>query len=162
VPVENQIIRDFSIMGSMFLKFGNAVDLIKRLRPNTPLRFVREPKNVADPNACIVVWDVPTGGTVRPTALGYVPRGLAKELAPIIDSGKKVIARKAPNVLHGVCQAAWIGDAPATPAPAPAASAPDVDLSAPVDDAPQVTNFEPEPEPASTEVPADEQGPDAL
>ena len=40
-----QIVRDFSIMGSTFLKLGNAVDLIRKLRPNTPLRFVREPKN---------------------------------------------------------------------------------------------------------------------
>ena len=153
--MSQQTIRDFSIMGSTFLKLGNAVDLIRKLRPNTPLRFVREPKNAADPNAVIVVWDVPTQGTIRPTALGYVPRGLAAEMAPLIDSGKKVIGRKAPNVLHGVCQAAWIPDD--TPAAAPDPMDVVDDPANPENTSAQEQPVEPEPE-----VPnADQQSPDA-
>ena len=47
--------------------------------------LVREPNNPSDQNAIRVT----IGGVVH---LGYVPKELAKELAPIIDEGRKLTA----------------------------------------------------------------------
>jgi hypothetical protein len=46
--------------------------------------LVREPKNPHDPNAIRV--------EVAGCLLGYVPRGHAKDLAPLMDRGKQFIA----------------------------------------------------------------------
>jgi hypothetical protein len=66
--------------------------------------------------------------------IGYLPLGLAKELAPLMDAGLNIIARKAPNPLEGVCQVAYIPPAPTEAAPAPVEAAPapaPVELKAP-------------------------------
>lgn len=97
-PNPNQVTKTFSITGSMFRP--GASDLIKRLRPRQPLTLVREPRNQYDANAVLVTW----GNRM----LGYLPRGLAREIAPLLDANVKVIAQKANNPLYGVCQLAYI------------------------------------------------------
>jgi HIRAN domain len=76
-----------NIMGSTF--FGGATDFITRLRPGSQLTLVREPRNKYDPNAIRVMYGN--------RSLGYVPRGLASELAGRMDTGLKVSAIRAPN-----------------------------------------------------------------
>ena len=93
-----QITRDFSIAGSM--RRPGASALVKRLRSRQALVLVRDPKDQYDPNTIIVVWGN--------KALGYLPRGLAAEVAPLMDAGVKVIAQKAANAMEGVCSLAWV------------------------------------------------------
>ena len=57
-----------------------------RFSPGTPVRLVREPTNVYDPNAIAVYAE--TGR--RPA--GYVPKGRAKRLAAMLDAGTDVVA----------------------------------------------------------------------
>ena len=54
--------------------------------PGASLRLVREPNNPHDPNA-IAVWAEP-GRNLS----GYVPRGMAKRLSPILDRGADLVA----------------------------------------------------------------------
>lgn len=98
-----QVKRDFSIVGTTFV---GSSDLIKRLAPNNPLLLKREPGNPKDKNAIMVCW-----GSRR---IGYVPRGMAAEIAPLMDAGVTVIAKKSPNNMYGVCTAFYDvdGDAP--------------------------------------------------
>ena len=103
---KNQVMREFSIMGSNFVSGASA--LINRLRGRVRLELRREPSNPADQNAVMVLW-----GSRQ---LGWLPRGLAADIAPLMDSGVKVIAQKAPTALYGVCQIAWIQ--PPEPVPA--------------------------------------------
>lgn len=110
---KNQVMKKFSIMGSTFVNGASA--LINRLRGGNRLDLRREPSNSADPNAVMVLW-----GTRQ---LGWLPRGLAAEIAPLMDRGLKVIAQKAPTALYGVCQLAYIKppepeSAPEKPEPA--------------------------------------------
>lgn len=101
-----QLTKDFSIMGSTLSPGGNrnASRYIERLRSNQKLSLMRQPNNPADANAIFVLW-----GSVP---LGYVPRGLAAVVAPLMDSGVAVICRKAPNAMYGVCQLAYIEPVP--------------------------------------------------
>jgi HIRAN domain len=101
-----QIVRDFSIMGSTLKPLGNvnASSQIKQLRNQQSLTLRREPTNPADKNAILVMYGQ--------YALGYLPRGLASSIAPMMDNGVKVICRKAPNALYGVCQIAYIPPEP--------------------------------------------------
>jgi hypothetical protein len=78
----------------------NASNQIKDLKINQPLTLVRQKDNPADTNAVMVMWGQ--------FALGFLPRGLAAKIAPLMDAGVKVICRKAPNALYGVCQLAYI------------------------------------------------------
>lgn len=82
-----QINKTFSIMGSSFIQ--GASGLIDRLtnKSGTMLQLKREPNNPADKNAIAIFW-----GAYK---LGWVPRGLAAEVAPIMDAGVQVICRKA-------------------------------------------------------------------
>lgn len=61
--------------------------LIAKLRGNEPVRLRPEPENKFDGNA-IAVDCAMADGTVA--AVGYVPRELAKELAPLLD-GENVV-----------------------------------------------------------------------
>jgi HIRAN domain len=108
---KNQVTREFSIMGSSFVNGASA--LINRLRGRMRLELRREPNNAADPNAVMVLW-----GNRQ---LGWIPRGLAKDIAPLMDSGIKVIAQKAPTALYGVCQLAYVKK----PEPEPAQEKPE-------------------------------------
>ncbi len=96
------VTKQFSIMGSTLRPGGNqnASTMIGRLKIGQGLTLLRQPKNPVDPNAVFVMW-----GT---WPLGYLPRGLAETIAPLMDSGVRVICRKARNALYGVCDLAYI------------------------------------------------------
>lgn len=109
-----QINKSFTIMGSSFLAGAGA--LIDKLKPNQPVVLLREPTNEHDPNAVKVMWGV--------RQLGWLPRGLAANIAPLMDSGINVIARKAPplpkfGAYRGVLELAYI--------PPPSQEVPDAD-----------------------------------
>lgn len=98
-----QVQKPFSIMGSSFI--AGATGLIDRLKPGQPLKLSRQPNNPADPNAVAILWG--------DRGLGFVPRGLAAEIAPIMDSGIDVICRKAPplprfGAYRGILELAYI------------------------------------------------------
>jgi hypothetical protein len=101
-----QITKDFSIMGSTLKPLGNAnaSNQIKQMKPGQTLALRRQPDNPADPNAVLVFFG--------PMPVGFLPRGLAAKVAPLMDKGQQVIARKARNALYGVCQIAYIPDDP--------------------------------------------------
>lgn len=85
-----QVNKTFTLMGSSFIPgAGGLIDKLTS-RSGTPLELRREPNNPADVNAIAVYW----GGY----KLGWMPRGLAAETAPIMDAGVKIIARKAAGV----------------------------------------------------------------
>jgi len=80
------IVRKSTIAGSSFhLGAGN---IIMRLRGGETLWLRREPKNKYDANAIQV-------GMFN-QVLGYIPRGLAEELAPKMDAGVEITATKIP------------------------------------------------------------------
>ena len=132
-----QIVKDFSIMGSTLKPMGNrnASTLIGNLKGKQPLVLKRQPDNPADKNAILVMYGQ--------FALGYVPRGLAATIAPLMDAGRRVICRKAPNALYGVCQLAYIP--PETPAAEPA---PEAQLLS-VEEAEAIVNAETHGEPSA-------------
>lgn len=77
------------IVGSTF--HPPAPEIIGRLKFGTVLELKREPDNKYDHNA-VAVWH-------RRTMLGYVPRGLALTLGPILDRGVEMMCTfvKVPN-----------------------------------------------------------------
>lgn len=98
-----QINKPFTIMGSSFVPGAGA--LIDRLKPNQEIALVREPTNPVHTNAIKVMLGL--------SPLGWLPRGLADELAPLMDSGVKIICRKAPplprfGAYRGVLELAYI------------------------------------------------------
>ena len=95
---EGQIEKQFSIVGSSFVL--NADAYIRRLRAGHALTLMREPTNKYDGNAILVLF-----GKQK---LGYVPRGLASQIAPLMDAGVNVIAIKDKNPLYGVCRLAYV------------------------------------------------------
>jgi hypothetical protein len=106
-----QVTKTFSIVGSIFIP--GATDLIKRLRPNQPLVLARERSNPRDSNAVMVICNN--------RKIGYLPnvaqedgvrRGLASVIAPLLDAGVKVIAKKANNPIGSVCMLAYIQPEP--------------------------------------------------
>lgn len=104
-----QVTKSFTIMGSSFIP--GATMLIDRLKPGQMLAFLRQPNNPADPNAVAVMWGN--------RGLGFMPRGLAAEIAPIMDSGIEVIVRKAPplpkfGAFRGILELAYIPAEPVT------------------------------------------------
>lgn len=105
-----QIQKSFTIMGSSFIT--GATGLIDRLKPGQPLTLLRQPNNPADANAVAIMWGS--------RGLGFMPRGLAAEIAPIMDSGVEVIVRKAPplpsfGAYRGILELAYIPAEPAAP-----------------------------------------------
>ena len=105
-----KITRNVSITGSTF--YQNATALIKRLRPGDVLLLKREPELKYDKNAVAVYLPSKFGDK----QLGYVPRGLAAELAPVMDSGQAVTAVRARTALEGVMSLTW-DDGKPEPAP---------------------------------------------
>lgn len=104
-----QIQKSFTIMGSSFLPGSS--QLIDRLKPNQRLALKREPDNKADANAVLVMW-----GDRR---LGWLPRQLASDVAPIMDAGISVIVRKAPplpkfGAYRGILELAYVPPLSAT------------------------------------------------
>lgn len=97
MPIEK---RQVSIVGSSFCP--GASSWLPRLKAGQQLRLAREPTNKYDPNAISI--------HVFAQRLGYVPRGLAVELAPIMDAGGAVAAVKSRDpkfVSSGVMDMAW-------------------------------------------------------
>lgn len=116
-----QIVTDFAIARINLIPGAHAI--VERLRGGQTLLLYRDPKDQFDPDHAIMVV-VPAPGSKR--KVGYLPSGLAKELAPLMDAGVNIIARKAPNPLYGVCQVAYIPPV-AELAPAPVAPLAEVD-----------------------------------
>lgn len=104
-----QVTTDFTLARTSLIT--GAYALAQKMRQGQPLLLLREPTSKIDPNDVMVFLPTVAGNR----KIGYLPLGLAKEIAPLMDSGVKVIARKAPNVLYGVCQLAYIP--PEEPAP---------------------------------------------
>ena len=65
---------------------GDAQENIKKLGCKDILTYelLREPDNLHDPNAIRVV--------IGPYYMGYIPRGVSKKLAPLMDAGQRFIA----------------------------------------------------------------------
>ena len=99
-----KVSRHVSITGAMF--YPNATANIKWLqtRFGEPLILKREPELKYDTNAVAVYLPSKVGGDKQ---LGYVPRGLAAELAPIMDAGTEVTAVRARTALEGVILLTW-------------------------------------------------------
>lgn len=97
-----QIVKDFALTRINLIPGAHA--LVQRIRQGSPLLLARDPNDKFDPNSIMVIYPAP--GSKR--KIGYMPLGLAKELAPLMDAGVNIIARKAPNPLYGVCQVAYI------------------------------------------------------
>lgn len=69
------------------VSFGNAQEHIKQFgcRDIMTYALIREPENIHDPNAIkVCLFDI--------FFLGYVPKHVAKNLAPLMDLGKTFIA----------------------------------------------------------------------
>lgn len=99
-----QVEKTFTLMGSSFI--SGAGQLIDKLKPASPLTLKRQPENKADTNAVLVVL----AGT---RALGWLPRQLAAEIAPLLDSNVNVIVRKAPplakfGAYRGIFELAYV------------------------------------------------------
>ena len=97
-----QVTTDFTLARTSLIMGAYAI--AKNMRQNQPLLLIREPTSKVSPNDVMVV--LPQGQINR--KIGYLPPGLAEKIAPLMDKGVKVIARKAPNVLYGICQLAFI------------------------------------------------------
>ena len=100
-----KVARNASITGSTF--YLNATAIIKRLRPGDPLILKREPELKYDANAVAVYSGGPVELGYPPRQLGYLPRGLAAELAPLMDLGIEVTAVRARTALEGVMLLSW-------------------------------------------------------
>ena len=66
--------------------FGNCQSTIRKYGSNEFLYFtlVREPDNPYDPNAIKVM--------LGDNGLGYIPRGVASSISPLMDNGQKLVA----------------------------------------------------------------------
>ncbi len=73
--------------------FENRQEKIKNMNPMIDaLIIVREPENPYDENALKVLIDTGMGETKEEMVdAGYIPRNLAKTLAPQIDAGKHIM-----------------------------------------------------------------------
>lgn len=78
--------KNVSVVGTSFHQ--GATDFVQRQRPGTKFAVKRQPDNQYDKNAIAIQW----GNHV----LGYLPRGLAAELAPLMDGGLVLNVVKAP------------------------------------------------------------------
>ncbi len=119
-----QIVKDFTLSRINLIPGAHAI--VQRIRQGAPLILARDPADKHDPNAIMVIITMPPAKKIK---IGYLPLGLAAELAPLMDAGLNIIARKAPNPLYGVCQVAYIPPPPTEAAPA----AESVELKVPAD-----------------------------
>lgn len=100
--------RQVCIMGSSFQK--GADRYLPRLTPGQRLRVERDPGNAYHSNA-ISVW-------VFGQCLGYLPRGFADEVAPLMDAGQTILASKSRDprfATSGVLVVEW--ETPDAPSP---------------------------------------------
>lgn len=97
--------RVFSVVGTSF-KPGATELLMRDLKPKHPLTLKREPNNKYDKNAIAVCYGRP---------LGYVPRGLAAEIAPLMDRGVVFRCAKASTNQDCVCILKCNDDKPKPP-----------------------------------------------
>ena len=133
-----QIVKDFTLSRINLIPGAHAI--VQRIRQGAPLLLARDPADRYDTNAIMVIIAMPPAKKIK---IGYLPLGLAKELAPLMDAGLNIIARKAQNPLYGVCQVAYIPPAPTEAAPAaepvaevkapPVAAPPAIELEVPAD-----------------------------
>ena len=107
-----QIVKDFTLSRINLIPGAHAI--VQRIRQGAPLLLARDPADRYDTNAIMVIIAMPPAKKIK---IGYLPLGLAKELAPLMDAGLNIIARKAQNPLYGVCQVAYIPPAPTEAAP---------------------------------------------
>jgi hypothetical protein len=92
--------RQVGLTGSSFIK--HAGDYIARLKPKQQVRLEREPGNQYHSNAVAVY--------TFQQKLGYLPRGFADIVAPIMDAGGTVTATKSADpkfAQTGVLLVAW-------------------------------------------------------
>lgn len=105
----NQVVRKFSLARVNLIMGAHGV--VEKLRQGQGLALARDPKDAFDPNAVFVV-----ARTVRGNVkIGYLTAQLAAEIAPLMDAGVRVIARRAPDARYGVCELAYIPPPPPLP-----------------------------------------------
>lgn len=85
--------KEFSVAGTSFR--DGATGLLQRLQPYHALTLRREQQNKHDKNAVAVYR--------HDKKLGYVPRGLAAEIAALIDFGVEIKCAKATAASDCVC-----------------------------------------------------------
>lgn len=80
---------EFKVAG---VTFDNRQGYIQYLRkhPEAFLVYNREPGNRYDKNAITIGGYVPGEPTGKYVPIGYVPKEIAKEIAPLIDKGYKI------------------------------------------------------------------------
>ena len=74
------VIKNVAIVGTSFHR--GSTELLMRLKPMTPLALQRDPNNKYDSNAIAVGYGK--------RMLGYLPRNLVKDLAPLMDAGVEI------------------------------------------------------------------------
>lgn len=133
MPLKTEM-RLVTIVGSGF--YPGAPATVAALRPGDRVRIVREPQNPYDPNALAVYSTaqgrVPPGKRMEDlpllTKLGHLPRGFAAEVAPLVDQGMRIDARKPsdPRFREGaMVQVVWEippGETNGSPTPDPGAN----------------------------------------
>lgn len=87
-----RVSRRFSITGTSFHR--GSWDVLSRLRAGTQLIPVRDPTNKYDANAVKIMYGQ--------RMLGHMPRGLAIEIAPVMDAGIEVLVAKSKDPSPGV------------------------------------------------------------
>ena len=86
------VVTEFSVAGT---NFRDTTDLLQRLQPKHALTLRREYENKHDENAVAVYR--------HDKKLGYVPRGLAAEIAALMDFGVEIKCVKATVASDCVC-----------------------------------------------------------
>jgi hypothetical protein len=84
--------KKFSVMTAMVRGGWN---LFTKLHPSTPLTLFHDYKNANDPNAVMVCRTLESG-KLQP--LGYLPPGLAHEVAPLLEIGVVFECRRVVDV----------------------------------------------------------------
>lgn len=79
--------KNFHVAGTTFNGRQGYICYINRNKANAYCSLRREHNNAADANAIVVIGHVRGGKHVT---LGYVPRELARELAPVMDNNRRV------------------------------------------------------------------------
>lgn len=79
-------------VGTTFENRQERIQFIQKFKPeDLSVTLEREPNNIYDSNAIKIVIHILS--IAKKTVIGYVPKGLAGELAKVIDSGIQIKAR---------------------------------------------------------------------
>lgn len=98
-----------NIVGSNHYPGGT--DRIMRLKLGAPVSLRREPDNKYDENAVAVI--------IFNTKVGHLSRGFAADIAPLIDSGIEVTARRSPSFPNScMIEITWPDETTFIPTPA--------------------------------------------